>query len=279
MARSVASVVTNSRRIRRGLTLVELVFVVAILAILAAFLAPRLGFIRNLARSASAADQVAEVVKQTVLFNGAFGTFPQGWDTLTNSSGTLSPALDSGLSGVLTPTALDATGLRSIVGQISPQGASGTAIFYDLDDSLLASGTLPGDIGTIQRVVTTASTGSQATFAQVRTDNAAGQAIYKQIYGEVAAPGGVPTDGTRLIALGAGPNNGLVGKSALQIPVINLKDTTKYNRAIILLKIFPTGSTAPNVPAGSAASTSTGLTPDGKTIQGALRQYVVDQNR
>ena len=45
----------------KGLTLIELVFVVAILAILAGFLVPRLGALRNLAADAGNADQAFDL--------------------------------------------------------------------------------------------------------------------------------------------------------------------------------------------------------------------------
>ena len=157
-------------RAPRGLTLVELVFVVAILAILAGALVPRLGTVRNLAADASNADQTAAALNQAVLYNVEQNVYPAGEDTLIAANGTNAGALygnlDAGLSALLTPKTLDAAEAKSINTQLTFDTTGGTPTYLFNNDT--AGTEAAGDSGGANSVgstpVTTGTVVAQVTI-------------------------------------------------------------------------------------------------------------------
>ena len=266
----------TAKRRSRGLTLIELVLVVAVLAILAGFIVPRLGFIRNLAADSGNATTVADGVQQSVLYNTAIGHYPRGEDTLLNAAGTgLDASLNASLLSALTTTTLEATAYKSLTGQF----ATNTVVLYNQADVNTAT---PNSDDTTPNTLS-----STSVLAIINTANTFGEAIYRAGYPSTELTLGVsgtvdigtPNDGTYLVAIGYGTNSEINGKTGLEAPVLFDKNPGEYTRPIFLLKVFPGGSTATGVPAGSNATTSTGLSFDGTTVGGNLAKYSVDQNR
>lgn len=72
---------------RRGLTLMELVIVLAILAAVAALLVPLFPNLARRAHKATDATQTAEVAKAIQLHQGAYVSYPEGFDLLTDPTG------------------------------------------------------------------------------------------------------------------------------------------------------------------------------------------------
>ncbi len=243
-------------RQKRGLTLIELVFVVAILAILAGFLVPRLGTLRNLAGYAGNADQAKSALEQAFLYNLTVGHYPGGLDSLTLPADTLYTGpkgyLDPALSASLEVVSLDAGALKSVNTQITADstGATGAKFFkHDIvnaaGDSATVSYQLAGSDGTT-------ITGANVKIARVKlpvaadvTADANNYEIYKGIYGisKLDAVTGAPTDGTYLIAAGFGLNSELNGRTSIGAPQLFTRDPLAYNRAVELLKVYPTGTT------------------------------------
>jgi len=265
----------HSKSRKRGLTLIELVVVVAVLAILAGFIVPRLGFIRNLAGDAGNATTVSDAIQQSVLYNTAEGHYPTGEDTLLNSSGAaLDASLNSGLKGVLTlGTVGGPLGLKSLTGQF---GTSTVTLWNQSDQAT----TTPNLDDTTSVVLTTGT-----PIAIVNSANTNGQQVYRAAYESseltVDSTGtlGTPNDGTYLIALGFGTNSQIVDRSALQAPVLFDKLPSEYTRPVFLLKVYGDASVNAQVPPGSSAATSIALSFDGTTVAGNLTKYAVDQNR
>jgi prepilin-type N-terminal cleavage/methylation domain-containing protein len=272
---------------RKGLTLIELVLVVAVLAILAGFIVPRLGFIRNLAGDSGNATIISDAVQQSVLYNTAEGHYPSGEDTLLGAGGAaLDSYLNPNLTLALTTTTLLAPDAKSLLAQL---GISSTneVTFYNQGDVLTTTPNLDDSLA-----VTLASDGvvgtpaGQSVFAIVNTVGTPGEVIYRAAYESAALTLGgtnntlgTPNDKTYLLALGYGTNSQINGRTGLEPPVLFDKTPGEYTRPIFLLKIFGTGSTATGVPAGSSAATSIAIGFDGSSVAGQLTKYAVDQNR
>lgn len=261
----------HARSARRGLTLVELAVVVAILAILAGFLAPRLAFVRTLATHAAAADQIEEVCNNMLIFHATQAAWPEKFDTLLDTTGALSANLDSGLAGVLTVRTMTATDVKSLQGLLGPNGTNGPLILCDALPTLPA-GADPGDMGTEDRAIAAGSTTD--AVAQINGGTAAGKAVYNAVYGEdkVDQASGLPLDGTVLLCLGVGPNCTANTKTMVVPPKMFLKDASRYNRICVLIKIYPAGTT-PTTFVGAQASLAGGLSPDGRSQSKVLSDY------
>lgn len=276
---------TLSRSTRRhGLTLIELVVVIAVLAILAGFIVPRLGFVRNLAADSGNATIVADSATQAVFYNTAVGHYPAGEDSLLDTANAVYANLNPGLSAILTSLDLstDNNAAKSLVGQIDPKGAS-----FDLYQGTAGgspTSTPNSDFSSLEVVTYSSGTGGAGHVAQVTvptklTDKS--YPIYLAAYGSVglSATTGAPLDGTYLVALGYGSNSQINGKTGLEPPTEFDKVPGEYTRPVLLLKVFPTGSTVVGVPPGTSAATSISIGFDGTTSGSSLAKYSVDQNR
>jgi prepilin-type N-terminal cleavage/methylation domain-containing protein len=267
-----------NRSRNRGLTIIELVVVVAVLAILAGFIVPRLGFVRNLASESGNATIIADSASQAVFYNTAVGHYPQGEDLLVDTAGNLYSNLNASLSTVLSPIAFNSDGnvAKSILGQLDPYGTS--AVLYANREGV----SNPNNSGQDQVTLTKTSTQPIAQVTIPASTGSVSYPIYTAAYGEGAlGTNGAPLDGTFLVAFGYGPNSQINGKTGLEPPVLFDKIPGEYNRPILLLKVFPTGSTAGNgiVPAGTNAATSISLGYDASTANTQLAKYAVDVNR
>jgi len=149
---------------RRGLTLLELVVVMAILAALAGVLIPMFPNLLTQSHSSAAATNVAEVTKAVQMYNTEYTLFPNNLDSLVDTSGTLfqylpmvSTTMMNGMSPQLTldlvPTtpsandvsALNAAGLTTV---LNLQEGAGTGVtnsvwsptFYPYGDGTVVNG-------------------------------------------------------------------------------------------------------------------------------------------
>jgi prepilin-type N-terminal cleavage/methylation domain-containing protein len=272
------------RRRRQGLTLIELVVVVAVLAILAGFIVPRLGFVRNLAAESANATIISDSASQAVFYNTAVGHYPTGEDSLLDTANAVYANLNSGLSAILTPLDLstDNNAAKSIVGQLDPKTTSVTLYAGTAGGS--PTSTPNTDFTTAETLTYSKTAGGAGHVAQVTLPTSltsASYPIYQAAYGSGAlnTTTGAPLDGTYLIAFGYGSNIQINGKTGLEPPVLFDKTPGEYTRPILLLKVFPTGETAVGVPAGTSATTSISIGFDATTANNQLAKYAVDQNR
>lgn len=226
---------------RLGLTLIELVVVVAILAVLTMMIVPKLDGLRNNTNHAAAAASVSDSNRYIQTWTAMKTTsFPDGWDSLTDGTNMWAPAsiatktkgLHSTFSatGKFTQGALtadDVTGLSNI----------GIVTVYDVTAALVTSNSKrPGDMFTTPRVLTGTPNG---VFVNSLTD--AGRNIIDRIYRANQKPGGTTgaiPGGRRLLALGLGPMNDMVGKLTMEAPAYaNVDSSLVYNRNIALFEV------------------------------------------
>lgn len=278
-----SSQISRSRK-RKGLTLIELVVVVAVLAILAGFIVPRLGFVRNLASEASNATIISDSATQAVFYNTAVGHYPQGEDSLLDTTNAVYANLNSKLAAILTPLDLstDNKAAQSVVAQLDPNSLS--ANLYSGTAGGSTTSTPNTDFSNLTPITWSSAAGGAGHVAQIKLPTALtdpSYPIYQAAYGSgaLSATTGAPLDGTFLVGLGYGSNSQINGKTGLEPPVLFDKTPGEYTRPVLLLKVFGKLSTATGVPTGTSAATSISLGFDASTANNQLSKYAVDQNR
>ena len=235
----------------RGLTLVELIVVVAIVAVLTMIIVPKLDGLRNNANHAAAAASVSDSTRYIQTWMSMkTNLYPDGWDSLTDGSA-MWPAANvatktkglhttfvSGKFCAGTLETADIAGLRAI----------GIGTMYDVNASL--SGKRPGDMFVTKRLLSSSTgTGGTGTVPAVfvNASSSSGINIINHFYRENAknntsgsfydASGAVVT-GRKLLALGLGPMNDIVGKLTMEAPsYANVDSSLIYNRNIALFEV------------------------------------------
>jgi hypothetical protein len=261
------------------LTLIELTVVIAILAILAMLLSPRLAFLRTMSTHASSGTAIQETMQNLLTFHAAEARWPHRFDSLLNSSGGLygststTQGLDSSLTGtsnngpLLQVTTLTSGPLKSLSGLLGNPSTGGTTILEVMDHD--ETNIKPGNSGTIVRDLL--STGTVATINTSHNVNpsdpnsASGSVIFNTVF-----PDGTNPNNELLVALGVGPKCTAVSKTIVTPPQMYLKDGTRYNRVIVIIRVRPDGV---------QASLAGAISPDGRTLDQCLGNYRVTAER
>jgi prepilin-type N-terminal cleavage/methylation domain-containing protein len=253
----------NTRRIgrigRHAFTLIELLVVIVILAALAALVVPNIGSFGRSTDMAVSAKTQADLANQVNQFFVLQKRFPQGLDSLLDTTGAVYAAdttnADTQTRGLpyggadgtrlqaqLTPAALtNATGaeyLRSLT-------RSGFDWIYDHDLTVVNSNlsNTNASNSTFRALIADANgTGNTAptsvNVAEVTGTVASGTDLRLKL-----VPQGLKT-GERLIAFGYGQRNTAIGKTTTTTPLYPGADKTYYGRYILYFKIYASGERA-----------------------------------
>ncbi len=164
-----------------------------------------------------------------------------------------------------TLTSAQKTTLNGLLG--NPNGGSTILEVMDHDESI----TKPGNSGAFARDLNGSSANlSVATInashntSPTDLNAASGAIITKTVF-----PQG-NTNGEIIVALGVGPEFTAVTKTIVTPPTMYLKDGTRYNRVIVLIRVRPDGV---------QASLAGAITPDGRTLDQCLGNYRVTAER
>jgi prepilin-type N-terminal cleavage/methylation domain-containing protein len=274
----------------RGLTLIELTVVVAILAVLAMLLMPRLAFIRTMSLHASSATTLQEVSQNLLTFHATQAKWPHRFDSLLTGNGgtaaglygsgggnygldtTLSKAVSTTDGALLVKTTLDSNQVKSLVGLLGNiNTTTGKTVCYVMDhnEAITKPGNSASDLNNSRDL----NSGGDTSVCTINPNHnvnpsdpnaASGALIYATVY-----PEGTPTNET-LVALGVGPSCTAVSKTIITPPQLYMKDATRYNRAIVLIRVRNDGV---------QASLASAISPDGRTLDQCLGNYRVTAER
>lgn len=245
----------SSRR-RSGFTLIELVIVLLILAAIAGLVIPQIGMLGRSTDMAVSAKTQADLAANTQLFFVLQKRYPQGLDSLLDTTGAIyvadPPSGDtqtrglpySGADGTRLEAQLQVGSLTNVSGSaeyLRSFSRSGFDWVFDHDTSVVNS----NNSGVTQRLVSGASTFAVAEV--IPTGPLAAKLV----------PQGLQP-GERLIALGFGPRNTAISKTVTNSPIYPGCDGKYYGRYILYFKVYASGERATLV----GCSDSYGRTPD-----------------
>ena len=133
---------------RRGLTLIELVVVMVILAAVAGIVLPLLPRMVTRAHTSTQATNIGEIGKAIQTYEASYLSYPNNFDSLVVGSGSLAPYI-SGTNGfdlttVATPTqetvdALNAAGITSVAQMVATGTGEFSPTFYPYGSVLTAA--------------------------------------------------------------------------------------------------------------------------------------------
>ena len=288
----------SKRRVRSGFTLIELVVVVAILAILAGLVLPKLDTYILKANKSVSGSNISGVSRYIQTHRVINNEYPDKMDSLLTTAATPTLWTSVGLPGDATfqvglhpeLTGGNAAGLPlntpKKLKAISVPADSGTSAYgrslnrmglntvYDVDPSALADD-IPGNQfgaetstsagrtlsgGSSIAVLNIASnTGGGGVVAAADDGDAAG--IWNKIYGSA----GKQDSGAILVAFGFGPKNTAIGTTLQDVPFYpNLDQISYYNRFVVFYEIYANGDRA-------SFKLATGA--DGDLMADEIREY------
>ena len=237
----------------RGLTLIELIVVVAILGVLAAMLLPKFDGLQNAANHVAAGSSITDAAKLISGYKAAKTVFPDRWDSLQTSGALWTSGNAGNETKGLHTQLVDGTTAKLTLGtaitttQVSVLRSAGITTLMNLTGT---SGR-PGDS------FTTGVTISDSTrFAVINSSSASGMKIIDRIYrvnqmsgnvtgvrGAIASTITNPAgdSSAQLIVVGLGPMNALIPNSMMEAPTYGGANANFiYNR---LLAVFELTST------------------------------------
>lgn len=270
----------RSRSSRTALTLIELTVVIAILAILAAALIPRLAFVRTMSLHANAATAIQDTMQNLLTFHATQAKWPHRFDSLLTSTGSAAPSGLYGagggpqglsadlLGGLLAKTTLTTgqrNSLRGLLGQ--PSGSTTVLEVMDHDETNSApgmSGEFARDLNASGADLSVATVVATHNVNPSDPNSASGAIVHETVF-----PSGNP-NGEVIVALGLGPKCTAVSKTIVTPPQAHLRDGTRYNRTIVLIRVRSDGV---------QASLAGCISADGRTLDQCLGNYRVTAER
>jgi prepilin-type N-terminal cleavage/methylation domain-containing protein len=222
---------------RRGLTLIELVVVLAILVGLAGLIVPRLDFLKNQTDHAAAAATSADLAKMLQTQKTSSGAYPS-LDLLIDESGAAYSKVWNVGSLPIKATTLTTTAGERWYGSLLEGGLK---LGYQQVSTATNASSSTGTAAPVDLI--TAAAGGSLTVAEV--DPASTQpyvgAIYRAVFPDTA---GTPPAGVKLIAMGIGSRNGMVGNVMTSTPIEAQGDdpTQVYCRYIAIFAIYQNGT-------------------------------------
>jgi type IV pilus assembly protein PilA len=248
---------------KRGLTLIELVIVMAILGVLAAMLLPKFEGLTNAANEAAAASSAVDAAKLIGQYKAVKTVYPDRWDSLTDGSAlwtagsvaTTTKGLNSELTGSGSTTDKIIQGTLSST-QVAALQKAGIVNVLNLNTASVSSSLRPGDLFTVVAPISTST-----PIAIVNSASTGGKKIIDHIYrgnlltGTTTASQGVsgtinPSStgaadpNTQLVVFGLGPQNALIPNSMLEAPTYgNAEAQYIYNRLLVVFEVTASKAT------------------------------------
>lgn len=234
-------------RTRKGFTLIEMVIVLVILAMVAALVVPRLGFVEEQAGNATSAATLAQLVSNLETYKTTTGSYPNGFDSLVDTDGNLYGDLWTHAPGFGPLNYFEVKTLQSLGGSYATSlghafapDSTGTRYVYDHTPAPAAD---PDNSAATLRALDTSSSGT-ANFAFVKkTSTPPLSSFMPSFYRTVGYPNGVPAD-VELVVFGIGPTTGSIGNTMVSAPSHSEQDTGTYGRYFAVFAIYANGKSA-----------------------------------
>ena len=254
------------RKRLRAFTLIELLVVIIIIAALAALVVPNVGSFGRSTDMAVSVKSQADIANQASLFFVTQKRYPQGLDSLLNTTGAVYAAdttsgdsqtrglpysgadnnrLQDQLTAATLTNATNADYLRSLQ-------RAGFDWVYDHDIAAVNS----NDSNTTIRGLTAVDLTVSPTGVALTADPKVAEVTGAYLKGKFA-PGGLKAN-ERIVAFGFGQKNTAIGKFTTTTPLYPGADKTYYGRYILYFKIYASGERATLV----GVSDAYGRTPD-----------------
>lgn len=252
----------SSRR-RSGFTLIELVIVLLILAAIAGLVIPQIGMLGRTTDMAVSAKTQADIAANTQLFFVLQKRYPQGLDSLLDSTGAIYASDTtngdtqtrglpySGADGTRLQAQLSAATLTNASGAEYGRSLtrSGFDWVYDHDSTTVNS----NNSGTIFRGLIADANGTGNTApTSINVAEVTGAALLAKL-----VPQGLKA-GERVVAFGFGGRASAISKTLTNAPIYPGCDGKYYGRYIVYFKVYASGERATLV----GTSDSYGRTPD-----------------
>lgn len=281
-----------SRFRRAGLTLIELVIVMAILATLAALVIPKLGFLQAEATPVSGMASSQDLMNNLETYKVTTGFYPLRFDSLLTQAGAVIPqifAMGSGTNPTFVPAAFDTDPYAAGSWGMAFGPSSGTYTIMDQDatiNDVNASFNTPRVFSYGGDNVVTVSTATNAGAAIWQAAGFQSQTAFNYNFSNGVATGAytAPTTatGVQLVAVGVGPQCSAVGKTMSSPPLQTGQQAGFYARYIAVFAVYGTNAvgTGGQSIAGKQAELKLILDSFGNTVQGnfELYQQVVPQD-
>ncbi len=257
------SAATRGNSVRRGLTLLELVIVIGILAALAAMVVPQIGMLGRSTDMAASAKTQSDLANNVQLFFQLQKRYPQGLDSLLDSTGAIYASdtsnADTQTRG-LPYAGADGTRLHAQLAVASLDNSSGEYLrsltrsgFDWVYDHSTAVGVNANNSATVFRgLVADANGTGNAAPSSANVAELTGTALLAKL-----VPGGLKSD-ERVVAFGFGPRNTAISKTVANCPCYPGCDGKYYGRYVLYFRIYASGERATLV----GVSDSYGRTPD-----------------
>jgi len=224
---------------RAGLTLIELVVVMVILAAIAALVIPRVSGISSQSAFATNAAIVADVNNAVSMYETRNnGKHPVGWDSLLNSTDAYFTKLNPKLTAA-SPALLQIVSLDD--GQAKSLQDAGITGFHDADESRVAN---PSDNSTVfrflssgKKVVTLVKTPIASGHGSTLIDNALNINQYKSNWNN------------EFVVCGLGGPTGLKGTAMREIPLVQSAEPNKYYSRVLCVYMIPAAGATTTFPA------------------------------
>ncbi len=263
-------------RSARGFTLLELVVVIAILAILTGILLPKFDVFKLKANKAVAASNMTDISRIIQTYYTQNSVYPDKWDSLLTPAGALWEATtpdEQGLEPQLTGSPGSANPVKLTTLTLDPADPTDAGSLRSLQRigiqtvlDLNALDVAPNERFTVPRVIGAAS----ASYATLNATDDDAAAIIRHIYPndqpvltDPPAAAVVPT-GKQLIVLGFGSHNTSIGNIVQEVPFYPNTDVTKYYSRF--LAVFEVGG-------GSRAELKAVIGADGDPIFDEMGDY------
>lgn len=255
---------TTSMRGSKGFTLIELLVVIVIIAALAALVVPNIGSFGRSTDMAVSAKTQADIANQLNQFFVLQKRFPQGMDSLLDTTGTAlydeagttsetqtygfpkGGADGTYLGAQLTPSTLTSAPNADYRRSLTRVGLDWV---YDHDTAVINSNISDN---TFRGLISDANGTGNAGPSSIPVAEVTGVALLAKL-----VPAGLKAD-QRVVAFGFGQKNTAIGKTTTTTPLYPGADKTYYGRYIVYFIVYASGERATL----AGVSDAYGRTPD-----------------